>query len=196
MRSLQNGALVATITATVTTITVTPPTTDGPKITRVPRYGVHWQPTILVINFDSALDPTRAQNVNNYIIIGPGAKLVPVSSAVYNATSHSVTLYPSRLIDFHYNYTLIVNGTLPFGLTNPQGVLLDGDNDGKPGGNYVSILNQKNLVWGVPTPVVTPVRVTTPIKPTRTLVPVRVAPLVRIPQTSSNTKSPAAVAIH
>jgi uncharacterized membrane protein len=193
VRSLTNGALVATITATVTTTVI--PTGDGPKITRVLRYGIHWQPTILVLAFDSALDPTRAQNVNNYIVVDPSGKRVPVSAAIYSPAAHTVTLYPSRQLNFHYNYFLVVNGAQPFGLTNAQGVLLDGDNDGKPGGNYITVINQSNLVWGVATPTVTPVRTTVAVKATPSVVPVRVAPLVRIPQ-ASKPKATTALALH
>jgi hypothetical protein len=109
---------------------------------------------------------------------------VPVSSAIYNATAHTVTLYPVHQLNFHNNHILIANGTLPYGLTNPQGRLLDGDGDGKPGGNYVTVLNQNNLVWGVATPNVSQVRTTTARKP-NTVAPVRVAPLVRIPYMSA-----------
>ena len=44
---------------------------DGPQVTSVQRYGFHAQPTYLVINFNSPLDPSPAQNVSNYQIVGP-----------------------------------------------------------------------------------------------------------------------------
>jgi uncharacterized membrane protein len=155
VKSLTNGAIVATATATVTAGNGTSPLTDGPRITKVLRYGIHWQPTTLVLVFDQPLDPTSSQNVNNYAIIDPHGHRVAISSAVYDPAALTVTLHPSRRLNFHYGYKLSVNGEAPGGLTDTQGLLLDGHNDGKPGGNYVTVVNRHNLVLGVSTPKVT-----------------------------------------
>ena len=47
--------------------------THGPRVTSVLRYGFHWQPTYLLINFNGRLDPTSAQNPSNYQSSGPAA---------------------------------------------------------------------------------------------------------------------------
>ena len=126
--------------------------TDGPRITTVSRYGIHWMPTTVVLSFNQPLDPASAQDVTNYIIIDPHGHRVPISSAVYDPATLTVTLHPCRRLNFHYGYKLTVIGTAPSGLTDTQGLLLDGNNDGKPGGNFVTVLNRHNLVLGVPTP--------------------------------------------
>jgi hypothetical protein len=47
---------------------------------------------------------------------------------------------------------LIVDGTAPGGLTNIQGQLLDGDDDGQPGSDYREPLTWRNLVLDPPAP--------------------------------------------
>ena len=61
VRSLSNGALVATATAIVTAGTAPPVATDGPRVTQVVRYGVHSMPTQFVLSFDGPLDPASAE---------------------------------------------------------------------------------------------------------------------------------------
>ena len=57
-----------------TTVTAVPPVVvDGPHVTNVQRFGFHARPTTLVLRFNEALDPTRAQDVANYRIVGPAA---------------------------------------------------------------------------------------------------------------------------
>ncbi len=145
VKSLSNGSIVATATATVTSGVITT-ATDGPQVTQVLRFGIHWEPTTLVLDFDQALDPTAAQNVNNYVIIGPGGRRDRIRSAVYDPTTQTVTLHPARRVNLHHNYKLTVIGAGPHGLTDSQGLRLDGTDTGIPGSNYHAILNWKNVV--------------------------------------------------
>ncbi|MGA2705248.1 MAG: Ig-like domain-containing protein, partial [Isosphaeraceae bacterium] len=119
--------------------------TDGPKVTSVLRYGFHWQPTYLLINFNGPLDPTSAQNPSNYQILGPGGHRITVVSAIYDPATQTVTLVPAGRLNIHWKYRLTVNGTAPSGLTNPSGILLDGAGNGKPGSNYVTSITWRNL---------------------------------------------------
>ena len=59
---------------------------------------------------------------------------------MYDATTNTVTLTPTHRLNLHCCYMLIVNGSTPTGVADVSGNLLDGYRDGKPGGNYVSIL--------------------------------------------------------
>jgi len=119
--------------------------TDGPQVTNVLRYGFHWQPTYLLINFNGPLDPTSAQNPSNYQILGPAGHRITVVSAIYDPATQTVTLVPAGRLNIHWKYRLTVNGTAPSGLTNPSGILLDGAGNGKPGSNYVTSITWRNL---------------------------------------------------
>ena len=89
-----------------------------------------------------------------------GDRPVGILSAVYDPVANTVTLVPQTRINLHYNYQLTVIGTGPKGITNNQGVRLDGANNGVPGSNYVGVLNWSNVVltpaqlkkYGVPKP--------------------------------------------
>jgi hypothetical protein len=109
---------------------------DGPTVTNLQRFGFHAQPTILVLTFSAALDPSRAANTANYTVAG-GSTQFTVTSAVYNPSNNTVTLRFSQLLNVHRRYHLTVNGTAPNGLSSATGILIDGANTGKPGSNYV-----------------------------------------------------------
>ena len=79
-------------------------------MTQVLRYGYHWMPTTVVVSFNQALDPATAQDAKDYTIIGPAGRRIRVKSAVYDASTDSVTLHPAQRIDIHYRYELIVDG--------------------------------------------------------------------------------------
>jgi hypothetical protein len=128
-----------------------PVSTDGPRATGALRYGYHDQKTYLVLDFDGPLDPTSAEDIANYTISGPDNRhghrghRVKVGSAIYNTATNSVTLVPATRLNIHETYTLTINGTTPFGVANPSGMLLDGAANGKPGSNYVTSLTRRNL---------------------------------------------------
>ena len=85
--------------------------------------------------------------MNNYVIIDPHGHRVRIRRAVYDPTTHTVTLHPFRRLNVHYGYKLTVFGAGLGGVSNTQGRLLDGKNTGTPGSNYHAIVNRKNLVW-------------------------------------------------
>ena len=108
---------------------------------RLRRFGFHKMPTTLVLTFSAALDPVNAQDPANYTLIGPlpGHAKIRIVSAVYNATTHSVTLSPVHRLNVHnwYHYRLSVSGAAMRSLTDTSGSLTDGNHDGTPGGDYV-----------------------------------------------------------
>jgi IPT/TIG domain len=120
-------------------------TLDGPQVTSVQRFGFHAQPTFLVINFNGPLDPSLAQKVSNYRIIGPNGNRIRVKSAIYNSATDSVTLSLGQQLVLRKTYRLTVNGMASSGLTNPEGLLLDGAGTGVPGSNFVTSITQNNL---------------------------------------------------
>jgi hypothetical protein len=118
---------------------------DGPQVTNVLRYGFHAQPTSLVISFNAALDPAPAQKASNYLIVGPGGKRIRVRSAIYNSATDAVTLVLAQRLNLTKTYRLTINGTAPSGLTDTDGLLLDGAGTGEPGSNFVTSITRGNL---------------------------------------------------
>jgi hypothetical protein len=120
-------------------------TLNGPQVTGVRRFGFHAQPTYLVINFNQTLDPTSAQNVANYQIVGPAGQRIKVKSAVYNSGTNTVTLLTAQRLNIHVVFTLTINGTTSTGVTNTVGTLLDGAGTGEPGSDFVTSITSSNL---------------------------------------------------
>jgi hypothetical protein len=145
--SFAASALASPLVETVkAAVTVPPPAVDGPKVELVQRFGVHMQPTVLVVSFNEALDPTSALNLNNYRITDPAGRSVRIRSAVFDAASNTVTLRPVHRINLHHTYQLRLIGTGPGGIRNTRGELLDGANTGNADSDYVSSLTWRNLV--------------------------------------------------
>ena len=100
----------------------------------------------VVLTFSSALDPTTAEDVRNYQIVGPAGRRIAIKSAVYDPTTNTVTLHPIKKINLHHNYQLTVMGSGPGNVASVFDTLLDGAGDGDSGSNYVATLNWKNVV--------------------------------------------------
>ncbi len=122
----------------------------APTVLSLVRFGFHMQPTSLVLSFSSALDPTPAQNVNNYQLITSSGAIIPISSAVYDPTALTVTLFPSQLLNLESFYQLTVDGAPPTGLTSSTGVPIDGAGTGTPGTNYVRMFSGGILAGPAP----------------------------------------------
>ena len=133
-----------TLSTTITTASV-----DGPTVRSVERFGFHLRPTTLVLTFDAPLDPATAQDVANYRLValeGTGGT-IRIKSAAYNAATRTVTLSPAHLLNFHHRFRLTVIGTARSGVTDISGSLLDGQNTGQPGSNFVKIMTAKDLAF-------------------------------------------------
>ena len=121
----------------------------GPMVTNLQRFGYHGQPTKFVLTFDQPLNPTSAQDVHNYQIVpmtgaGSGSP-IPLSSAVYNSSNHTVTLLTVNPVYLYGSYQLTVIGTSPSGLSSTTGQFLQGQGTGKPGTNYVTTFGESIL---------------------------------------------------
>jgi uncharacterized repeat protein (TIGR01451 family) len=116
-----------------------PATADGPQVTDLTRSGSGRQPTTLVLTFNEALDPTRANDIGNYVVTlpGQGNARVALQSATYNPSNNTVTLVTKRPIGVNTPIRLRVNGTTSSGLTDTAGRSLDGARTGRPGSDYV-----------------------------------------------------------
>jgi hypothetical protein len=84
---------------------------SNPTVGSVTRFGVHMQPTTLVVTFVGPVNVAAANNPNNYAIFNTQGAFIPVTSATFDAATNSVTLTPARRINVHYHFDLAV--TLP-----------------------------------------------------------------------------------
>jgi hypothetical protein len=118
----------------------------------VQRFGFHAQPTSLVLTFNGSLDPVRAETASNYQIIGPGGRVVAISSATYDSVAHTVTLAPQQQLNLHQSYQLTVVGTGSGGINDTAGRLLDGAGTGHSGSDYHTVVTAANMVFGSAVP--------------------------------------------
>jgi uncharacterized repeat protein (TIGR01451 family) len=142
----------ATNTATVTA----PPSGSGITATTNPndqvapqRGGSSGTTQSFSLTFSTALDPARAVDLRNYHLFAKGGagvfgvstgREVLLRSARYNPTTHVVTLTPRRAIPSGLYFEVKVDGTSRHGVSDLSGLLIDGNGDGRPGGDYVAIL--------------------------------------------------------
>jgi hypothetical protein len=146
---VNNGTLDSDVAmVSITVMGEVAPTSDGPKLTSVKRYGYHLMPTTLVLAFDQPLVPASAENVKNYLITDPGGQRVAIARAFYNPARLTVALHPIQRISIHYAYGMIVMGQGSRGLRNIAGQLLDGADTGQPGSDYRVQLTWRQLVLG------------------------------------------------
>jgi hypothetical protein len=137
----QTTTLTASITSGASVVV-----SDGPQITSLKRYGIHMNPTTIVLTFNQPLDTTRAQDVREYHLVGPAGHKIRIKSALYDPSTMTVTLIPKERINLHHTYKLTVYGATRNGLTGSSGLLLDGKDEGQPGSNYVATITFGNLV--------------------------------------------------
>jgi hypothetical protein len=124
-----------------------PPPADGPTVASLDRFGIHMQPTVLVLTFNDGLDPTSAENMTNYKIVGPAGRAVAIDSVTFDAALNTVTILPKTRINIHHTYKLTVIGTGPGGVRDQEGRLLDGTNNGVPGSNFTGSIDWSNVMW-------------------------------------------------
>ncbi len=105
----------------------------------------------IVLGFSGALNGTQAASVTEYGLVtvgkkgsftGKGAKALKLKSAVYNSANNTVDLFLKKPTVFTKKVQLTVDGLAPSGLEDTYGRLIDGNDDGQPGGNAVAILTK------------------------------------------------------
>jgi Bacterial Ig-like domain (group 3)/Right handed beta helix region len=155
-----SGGVSNSVNQVVQSLPVVVSTNNGPTVTSVHWFGYRALPTTIVVSFSEGLSSASAQNTANYTILttgrrdqfGKGSQKIAASKAVYDAGSQTVTLYPSRRLKINQRYELIVSGEAPRGIASASAVMLDGAGNGQAGSNYVTVLNQQNLVVDPPKP--------------------------------------------
>jgi parallel beta-helix repeat protein len=139
----------ATSNATETLVIQAAPVVVAPTVQNLQRFGFHAQPTTFVLTFSTALDAATAMDLANYHLnklrgntIGAA---IPLSGAVYDPTTHTVTLQPTNRVYLFARYRLVVNGSTPTGVAGVTGLLLDGKGNGMPGSDYVATFGKEIL---------------------------------------------------
>ncbi len=107
----------------------------------------------IVVTFSDAMDRQSARNSAAYWLVVPGPdgrfgtgddRRVRVRVVSYSAASHTVKLTPRRPISVRKAALLVVSGSASAdGVRDLLGRPIDGDQDGKPGGNYVAVLRTR-----------------------------------------------------
>ena len=133
------------------TLTVLP--AAAPTITNLLRTGYHNQPTQYLVTFSGPLDPTRAQDLSNYVLVSTGRdgqlgtpddRVIPLQSASYSTSANAVILSAGRPLALRQYYGLMVRGN--HGLTSLSGTPIDGNADGQPGGDYLRRFGPEILI--------------------------------------------------
>jgi type VI secretion system secreted protein VgrG len=107
--------------------------------------GFHARPTLLVLTFSGNLDPARAVNLSNYRLEGPDGRVIVLRSASYDSVTRTVTLEPRRLLPLRRTFRLTVHGNTATAVADRVGNLLDGDRDGRPGGDFTVTITRDLL---------------------------------------------------
>jgi hypothetical protein len=108
----------------------------------------------IIIQFSGAVNPATAANVANYELEvvqkskHHPKKLLALAQATYDEVTHSVTLRPRQPLASNQSYHLRILGA---GLLDTQGRSLDGDRDGRAGGNFGATLRKRSVVFDPPT---------------------------------------------
>jgi hypothetical protein len=74
------------------------------------------------------------------------ARVVLLKKPVYDATLYTVTITPGRPLALNSKAELAIRGNPPNGLRDSQGNLIDGNDDGHPGGNAYVFLSSSGAI--------------------------------------------------
>jgi hypothetical protein len=153
-----DGGLTASQAVSVNTVEPVTPTT---RVTNVQPVGSAQSITGFVVTFNGPLDPTTAGDVRGYRILRPytiidnrnlwqwlfsehsktsiGYAPYKLSTAVYDSQTDSVTLTLSSALPVKKGVLMAeVMGTGTHAVLDANGKAIDGDANGKAGGNYVN----------------------------------------------------------
>jgi hypothetical protein len=138
-------------------VTVAPP--DGPRVVRIERDVPHGDPTVVRITFDSALNPASATHIASYRIVGvESGKLVKtrqyiaIASVTYQRRTNTVIIRTRTPLNLDDAYQIRLFSTTKKGIAGITGLHLDGNGDGKPGGNFVVVVARGDFVFKTPRP--------------------------------------------
>jgi hypothetical protein len=100
---------------------------------------------VIVLQFSEALDPATAQNISSYTLATDPknkkqrSKAVPLSQAIYNSSTFTVTLVTRQTLALSPSLELTVKAA---SLLDALGRELDGNSSGESGANFTAVLSK------------------------------------------------------
>jgi hypothetical protein len=117
----------------------TNPQDPAPEVISGRRLGFHKMATTLVLTFTASMDADSAQNLSNYILVGPRGNVIKFKSAAYDAKTKQVRLKPAERLKLRDTYLLKVKGAAPWGaIAGTDGVTLGATASGQSQQEYVA----------------------------------------------------------
>ncbi len=135
------------------TLTVTP----APLVTVTgvqPLTNKRHQITEIIVSFSGGLNATEADSIGTYRLATPGkkgsftarnAKAIKLKSALYTSAGNTVTLTPRKPFIPTKPVQLLIHGSGSSGLDDTFGRLIDGNDDGRAGGDAIAILRRRSV---------------------------------------------------
>jgi plastocyanin len=105
--------------------------------------------TEIIVHFSGPVNALEAENTGMYRLtmtgrsdsfIAKNATVVNLKSATYNAALDEVILKPKRPFNVSNCVQVVIDGHQPGGLQDSFGRVINGDNDGEPGGDVVAMI--------------------------------------------------------
>ena len=125
------------------------PVSSPVTVANVVRRGVHLFPTVYVVSYNGAVDPTQAANLAHYQLVRENSQgriisgSIPLLSATYNQASDTVTISPETRQNVHYFYRFLISG-----MTDTAGQPIIGSN-GLAGSRSITHLSLKSYLKSV-----------------------------------------------
>jgi len=129
---------------TVTSVSLGTPPTGSPRV----------QEQSIVIHFSGALNAAEADHAATYHLVMSGkrgsfaaknSRAIGIASASYDPASNTVVLRTKKPFSLTKPLQLTIHGTGASGLQDAEGRLIDGNDDGQPGGDAVFVITSHGV---------------------------------------------------
>jgi peptidylprolyl isomerase len=138
------------------TITVTPLPPPLVRVSQVREvFNKHHELTKILVQFSGAVNATQAVQASTYRLTMPGkmaschtetTRVIKLSKRAYESSSFRVVLKVKTPFALKRKAELLILGQPPAGLTDSFGRLIDGDDNGTPGGNATVLITRSGVI--------------------------------------------------
>ena len=110
--------------------------------------------TQVIVSLSGGVNPFQAQKLATFRLATAGkrgsfdaknAPILKLRSARYDAATATMTLTLLKSFRLAKTVQFRINGSVPAGLVDATGRLIDGDHDGRPGGNAIALLRKTGV---------------------------------------------------
>ena len=110
--------------------------------------------TQVIVSLSGGVNPFQAKQLATFRLATAGkrgsfdaknAQILKLRSARYDAATATITLTLLRSFRLVKTVQFRINGSVPAGLVDASGRLIDGDHDGRPGGNAIALLRKTGV---------------------------------------------------